>query len=315
MLIKEKHITRMGVGPLCRLFGKSRQAFYHRKHSFLEKEEQELIVLELVAQVRRELPGLGGHKLYKCIYQPLRTNGIKIGRDKLFTILRNHKLLIDRKRRNPKTTQSNRCFRRYPNLIKKLEIAQSEQLWVADITYISVGYDFNYLSLITDAYSKKIMGYCLHPYLSNEGCIEALKMALSNRILTTSLIHHSDRGVQYCSYDYVSLLKEHSISISMTESGEGYDNQIAERINGILKTEFNLDQIFKSRTDALLAVKRSINAYNNFRPHMSCDFLTPVEAHTTDQVLVKRWKNSRKSASKTKKQTAFHQQQELYNQI
>ena len=235
MLIKEKHITRMGVGPLCRLFGKSRQAFYHRKHSFLEKEEQELIVLELVAQVRRELPGLEGHKLYKCIYQPLRTNGIKIGRDKLFTILRNNKLLIDRKRRNPKTTQPHHWFRRYPNLIKKLEIAQSELLWVADITYISVGYDFNYLSLITDAYSKKIMGYCLHPYLSNDGCIEALKMALSNKTLPTNLIHHSDRGVQYCSYDYVSLLKEHSISISMTESGEGYDNQIAERINGILK--------------------------------------------------------------------------------
>ena len=313
MLIKEKHITRMCVGPLCRLFGKSRQAFYHRKHSFLEKEQQELIVLELVAQVRRELPGLGGHKLYKCIYQPLRTNGIKIGRDKLFTILRNHKLLIDRKRRNPKTTQSNHGFRHYPNLKKKLKIAQSEQLWVADITDIGVEYDFNYLSLITDAYSKKIMGYCLHPYLSNDGCIEALKMALSNKTLPTNLIHHSDRGVRYCSYDYVSLLKEHSILISMTESGEGYDNQIAERINGILKTEFNLDQIFKSRTDALLAVKRSINAYNNFRPHMSCDFLTPVEAHTTDQVLVKRWKNSRKSASKTKKQTAFHQQQELYN--
>ena len=130
-------------------------------------------------------------------------------------------------------------------------------------------------------------------------------MALSNRILPTSLIHHSDRGVQYCSYEYVSLLKGHSISISMTESGEGYDNQIAERINGILKTEFNLHQIYKSRTDALLSVKRSINAYNNFRPHMSCDFLTPVEAHTTDQVLVKRWKNSRKSASKAKKNLLF----------
>lgn len=314
MLIREKHITKMGVGPLCRLFGKSRQAFYHRKHYFSEKEEQELIVLELVAQVRRELPGLGGHKLYKCIYQPLRTNGIKIGRDKLFTILRNHKLLIDRKRRNPKTTQSNHWFRRYPNLIKKLDIAQSEQLWVADITYISIGYDFNYLSLITDAYSKKIMGYCLHPYLSNDGCIEALKMALSNRILPTSLIHHSDRGVQYCSYDYVSLLKENSISISMTESGEGYDNQIAERINGILKTEFNLHQIYKSRTDALLAVKRSINAYNNFRPHMSCNFLTPEEAHITEQVLVKKWKNSRKRVSKSKEQTAFHQHQELIQQ-
>lgn len=311
MLIKEKHITRMGVGPLCRLFGKSRQAFYDRRRCFSEKEEQELIVLELVAQIRRELPGLGGHKLYKCIYQPLRTNGIKLGRDKLFTILRNHKLLIDTKRRNPKTTQSNHWFRRYPNLLKKLEIAKSEQVWVADITYISIGYDFNYLSLITDAYSKKIMGYCLHPYLSNDGCIEALKMALSSKALLTNLIHHSDRGVQYCSYDYVSLLKENRISISMTESGEGYDNQIAERVNGILKTEFNLHQIYKSRAEAMLAVKRSINAYNNFRPHMSCGFLTPAEAHVTNQVLVKRWKNSRKRASKSKQQTAFHQHQEL----
>ena len=136
-------------------------------------------------------------------------------------------------------------------------------------------------------------------------------MALSNKSLSMTLIHHSDRGVQYCSYDYVALLKENSISISMTESGEGYDNQIAERINGILKTEFNLHQIYKSRTDALHAVKRSINAYNNFRPHMSCDFLTPAEAHTTDQVLVKRWKNSRKKTLKGKEQTAFHQHLEL----
>ena len=311
MLIKQKHITRMGVGPLCKLFGKSRQAFYNRKYYFSEREQQEMIVLELVSQVRRELPGLGGHKLYKCLYQPLRTNGIKIGRDKLFTILRNHNLLIDRKRRNPKTTQSNHWFRRYKNMAKDIKIEQSEQLWVADITYISVGYDFNYLSLITDAYSKKIMGYCLYPYLSNDGCIEALKMALSNKMLPTRLIHHSDRGVQYCSYDYVSLLKENNISISMTESGEAYDNQIAERVNGILKTEFKLHQNYKSRTDALMAVNCSINAYNNLRPHMSCDFLTPVEAHITNQILVKRWKNKRKKLLKSKEQTAFHQQQEL----
>ena len=190
------------------MFGKSRQAFYDRNHHFSQKDEQELIVLELVAQVQGELPSLGGHKLYKCIYQPLQTNGMKIRRDKLFTILRNHKLLIDTKRRNPKTTQSNHWFRRYPNLIKKLEITKPEQAWVADITYISIGYDFNYLSLITDAYSKKIMGHCLHPYLSNDGCIKALQMALSSKALITNLIHHSDRGVQYCSYDYVSLLKE-----------------------------------------------------------------------------------------------------------
>lgn len=196
-------------------------------------------------------------------------------------------------------------------MTKNLEILTSEQLWVADITYISVGYDFNYLSLITDAYSKKIMGYCLYPYLSNEGCIEALKMALSKRILPSKLIHHSDRGVQYCSFDYVSLLRNSNISISMTESGEAYDNQIAERINGILKTEFKLHQTYKSRPEALLAVKSSINAYNSIRPHMSCNFMTPDDAHTTDEVLIKRWKNRRKKASQIKEQTAFHQHQEL----
>lgn len=312
MLIKEKHITRMGVGPLCKLFGKSRQAFYSRKYFFSAKEQEETIVLELVAQVRRELPGLGGHKLYKCIYQPLRTNEIKMGRDKLFTLLRNHKLLIDTKKKNPKTTQSNHWFRRYPNLIIDMKVNQSEQLWVADITYISIGYDFNYLSLITDAYSKQIMGYCLHPYLSNDGCIEALRMALSNRKKTIpiSLIHHSDRGVQYCSYDYVDLLKENKILISMTSAGEGYENQIAERINGILKSEFKLHKVFKSRTDALLAVKLSINAYNNLRPHMSCDYMTPSEAHVTTTPLIKRWKNRRKKNIEAKDQTMFHQSKE-----
>ena len=294
MLIKEKHITRMGVGPLCKLFGKSRQAFYARKHFFSEKEQEEIVVLELVAQVRRELPGLGGHKLYKCLYQP-----------------RNNKLLIDRKRRNPKTTQSHHWFRRYPNLTKELAVTQSEQLWVADITYICIGYDFNYLSIITDAYSKQIMGYCLYPYLSNDGCIEALKMALNNRCTSNALIHHSDRGVQYCSYDYIDILREHKIPVSMTNDGEGYENQIAERVNGILKTEFKLHQVFKSRTDALLAVKSSINAYNNLRPHMSCDFMTPVEAHITNQPLIKRWKNSRKRSAQIKQQTAFHQNKEV----
>lgn len=313
MLIKEKHITRMGVGPLCKLFGKSRQAFYRRKYFLSAKEQEEIIVLEMVAQVRRELPGLGGHKLYKCIYQPLRTNEIKMGRDKLFTLLRNHKLLIDTKKRNPKTTQSNHWFRRYPNLTIDMKVNQSEHLWVADITYISIGYDFNYLSLITDAYSKQIMGYCLHPYLSNDGCIEALKMALSNRIkpIPISLIHHSDRGVQYCSYDYVDLLRENKIEISMTSSGEGYENQIAERVNGILKSEFKLHKVFKSRTEALLAVKISINAYNNLRPHMSCDYMTPSDAHVATIPLIKRWNNRRKKNINTKDQTIFHQSKEL----
>ena len=295
MLIKEKHITRMGVGPLCKLFGKSRQAFYQKKWHLSDQEQQELVVLELVAQVRRELPGLGLHKLYKCIYQPLRSNNIKIGRDKLNTLLRKHGLLIKKRRRNPKTTQSNHhWFRRYPDLTKNLEVQRSEQLWVSDITYICIGYDFNYLSLITDAYSKKIMGYCLHPFLTNDGSIEALKMAISNRDTSDSLIHHSDRGSQYCSYDYVTILKSVHISISLTQNGEAHENPIAERINGILKTEFNLNRIFKSRTEALFAVRNSIEAYNNLRPHMSCNYLTPTVAHLTAQPLIKCWKNRRK---------------------
>jgi transposase InsO family protein len=302
MLIKEKHVTRMGVGPLCKLFGKSRQAYYKKKWFITDQEQQEMIVLELIAQVRRELPGLGLHKLYRCIYQPLRSNNIKFGRDKVHTLLRKYGLLITKKRRNPKTTQSNHhWFRRYPDLTKELEVNQAEQLWVSDITYICIGYDFNYLSLITDAYSKKIMGYCLHPYLTNDGCIEALKMAIVGRSFNRTLIHHSDRGSQYCSYDYVTILKKTGIQISLTQNGEAHENPIAERVNGILKTEFNLNKIFKSRTQALLAVKSSIEAYNNLRPHMSCNYLTPVVAHLSDQALIKCWKNTRKkSISSTK---------------
>ena len=294
MLIKEKHITGMGVGPLCKLFGKSRQAFYQKEWYLSDVEQRELIVLELVAQVRRELPGLGLHKLYKCIYQPLRTNHINIGRDKLNTLLRNHGLLITRKLRGPRTTQSNHMFWKYPDLAKGLEINRPEQLWVADITYICISYDFNYLSLITDAYSKKIMGYCLHPYLTNEGTINALNMAISNRITDFPLMHHSDRGVQYCSYDYIKLLNREKIAVSMTQHGEAYENPIAERVNGILKTEFKLSRIFKSRSEALSAVKIAIEAYNNIRPHMSCSNLTPVVAHQTNELLVKYWTNRRK---------------------
>jgi putative transposase len=294
MLIREKHITRMGVGPLCKLFGKSRQAFYQKEWHLSDAEQMELIVLELVAQVRRELPGLGLHKLYKCIYQPLRTNHINMGRDKLNTLLRNHGLLISRKLRGPRTTQSNHMFWKYPDLAKSLEINRSEQLWVSDITYICISYDFNYLSLITDAYSRKIMGYCLHPYLTNEGTISALNMAIKNRTTILPLMHHSDRGVQYCSYDYIKLLNREKIAISMTQHGEAYENPVAERVNGILKTEFKLSRIFKSRSEALLAVKIAIEAYNNVRPHMSCSNLTPVVAHQTSEPLIKYWKNRRK---------------------
>jgi len=285
----------MGVGSLCRLFGKSRQAYYQREFYLSDVEQMEIIVLELIAIVRRELPGLGLHKLYRCIYQPLRTNNIKMGRDKLNTLMRNHGLLIVKKRRGPRTTNSNHAFHIYLDLAKDLELVRSGQLWVSDITYITISYDFNYLSLITDAYSKKIMGYCLHPYLTNEGTINALKMALNNRPQSDlPLMHHSDRGVQYCSYDYIKMLNKEKVIISMPQNGEAYENPIAERVNGILKTEFDLSKVFQSRSEALISVKMAIEAYNNVRPHMSCSYLTPAAAHSTTVPLKKHWKNTRK---------------------
>lgn len=167
-----------------------------------------------------------------------------MGRDKLHELLTRQGMLIRRRKGAPKTTNSRHWMKKYPNLVRELVVAQSEQLWVADITYLCVGYDFNYLSLITDAYSKKIVGYHLHPNLSAEGSLSALSMALKTRNKFLPLIHHSDRGTQYCSFEYVMELREADIAISMTEDGEGYENQIAERRNGILKTAFNLSRIF-----------------------------------------------------------------------
>jgi putative transposase len=251
-----------------------------------------MLALDLVTALRREIPGLGTKKLYLLLREPLQKSGISMGRDQLHELLRAHHLLIRHGRSVPKTTHSNHLLRKYPNLIKDLPLIETEQVWVCDMTYIYVGYDFNYLSLITDAYSKKIVGYYLHQFLSTEGCLRALEMALATRSKQQSkLIHHSDRGVQYCSFEYVKRLKSAGITISMTDSGEAYENQIAERMNGILKYEFKLNQVFKNHMEALLAVERSIKHYNTLRPHMSCSYLTPAQAHLAAEPLVKQWKS------------------------
>ncbi len=297
-MLQHNEIAKVGVGPLCRLFGKSRQAFYERKCFANQRIADSLLTLDLVVAFRREIPGLGTKKLYLLIHTSLEESGIKMGRDRLHELLREHNLLIRRKRGIPKTTQSNHWLRKYPNLIKDWPIIAKEQVWVSDLTYICVGYGFNYLSLVTDAYTKKIVGYCLHPFLSTEGCLKALKMAIGSRTQRENrLIHHSDRGVQYCSFEYVQQLREDNIFISMTDDGQAYENQIAERINGILKTEFKLNRVFKTHVEALLAVEASIQNYNMLRPHMSCGYLTPSEAHELGTPLVKHWK------PKTKKET------------
>jgi transposase InsO family protein len=180
-------------------------------------------------------------------------------------------------------------MRKYDNLVKGVVLGRPEQVFVSDITYIATEDGYNYLSLVTDACSKKIMGYQLSEDLKPLGCMQALEMALGRRTTNLPLIHHSDRGYQYCSKEYVALLQRQGISISMTENGDPYENAIAERVNGILKEEFYLGETFASYAEAKRHVTESITTYNSMRPHLSCDFMTPEIAHTHQQLYPKRW--------------------------
>lgn len=245
----------------------------------------------MVKALRREIPGLGTPKLHLLLQSTFKKSGIKMGRDKLHALLQSRRLIITRKPVIPKTTNSCHWMKKYPNLIRDKLIDSTESVWVADLTYLYVGFDFNYLSLITDAHSKLIVGYCLHPFLTAEGCLKALDMALKTKgKVDKTLIHHSDRGSQYCSFQYVTRLREANIQISMTENGDPYENAIAERINGILKYDFRLNRVFDNRIDALLATEAAIKNYNNLRPHMSCNYMTPAQAHQLDlPVMKKHW--------------------------
>jgi putative transposase len=248
------------------------------------------------------MPRIGTRKLYHMLTDALQEHKIKIGRDKLFDLLEEHGMLVRRrKRRKVSTTDSNHPFRRYPNLTRELQVMRPNQLWVSDITYIRLIDEFCYLSLVTDAYSRRIVGYCLYPTLQKEGPLAALQMALSNLPSTgeESLIHHSDRGKQYCCDAYVNMLMEKKTIISMTEKGDPYENALAERVNRTLKEEFLLDQGFDSFELASGAVSNAVNIYNTQRPHDSCNRLTPDEAHQQQGPLPMKWKKRKKKESLT----------------
>jgi len=288
--MKQDH-PRTGMARLCRLFGKTRHAYYDalwRKENSLVKED---VILQEVINIRKDLPTLGTRKIHYVLQPRLASHKISIGRDYLFDLLAEHRLLIRRRKRKVITTDSRHWMRKYSNLIKPISVNRPEQIWVSDITYIRMINQWGYLSLITDAYSRKIMGHSFRNDLAAEGCIEALKMALNSRIYNEQVIHHSDRGSQYCSHQYVNLLLENNIAISMTENGDPYENALAERMNGIIKTEFNLynSQLGFEQTGNLIT--KSINAYNCLRPHASCDYMTPNETHLKSGQLNKRWKN------------------------
>lgn len=239
------------------------------------------------------MPRIGTRKLHYMLTETLNRHKVSIGRDKLFDLLDEYGLLVRRrKRRRVNTTDSNHPFRKYPNLVRELQVLRPNHLWVSDITYIGLTDSFCYLSLITDAYSRKIVGYCLHPTLKKEGPIQAMAMALQTvpDKLEAPLIHHSDRGLQYCCSDYTTLLQNKGISISMTEKGDPYENAIAERVNGILKEEFGLYCDFDNYEKAMAKVESAIEVYNQLRPHASCNYLTPEQAHQQNGSLTAKWK-------------------------
>lgn len=248
------------------------------------------IVLKLVHEIRGDLPRAGVPKLHFMLQEKLAPHRIKMGRDALYQLLGEHGYLLRYRRRKPYTTNSNHPYKKYPNLIREIKyLTHPGQLWVSDITYIRLREGFAYLSIVTDAYSHKIIGHCLHPTLHSDGPIHALLQASKSK-QGCSLIHHSDRGSQYCCAEYVKVLEHSGIQISMTEKGDPYENAIAERINGILKGDFLLDRTFASFTDARQAVDNAVEKYNHIRPHDSCDKLTPVQAHNQSGFLRKRWK-------------------------
>lgn len=277
---------------LCRLFGKTRHAYYDHQWRQRDDSLKDDIILQLVHKIREQLPRLGTRKLLELLEPELASHQIKVGRDYLFDLLAEHKLLIRRRKRRVITTDSRHWMRKYANLTKELIIVRPEQLWVSDITYIRMQNQWGYLSLITDAYSRKIMGFGFRTDLSALGCLAALQMAYANRMYERSfLIHHSDRGCQYCCKEYVDLLGSQNIAISMTERGDPYENALAERMNGIVKEEFNLYSSQENFEQTYQRIVKSIAAYNEIRPHGSCDYLTPCQAHKKHGELKKRWKN------------------------
>lgn len=278
------------MSTLCELFGRSRQAYYQRKKYVYKEEVKTEILLQMIAKERKGMPNLGGRKLLVQLESKLAEE-LHLGRDAFFNFLRNNQLLV-RRRRGIRTTYSDHWMHKYPNLIKDVIPTRAHQIWVSDITYIPTAQGFAYLSLITDLYSRKIIGWKLGSTLQAKHTLEALEMAINQLPKgSTGVIHHSDRGAQYCCDDYVKVLKSNNISISMTENGDPRENAVAERVNGILKSEWLNQMKLRTREHAYNELVNIIRTYNHERPHASISMKTPEVAHTTSDKLSRCWKN------------------------
>lgn len=278
------------------MFGVSRQVYYRSKKRRIKKQDLSVRVIELVTGMRMKMPRIGTRKLYHMLKESLEP--LQIGRDKLFRIMKANHLLIKPKRSYHITTDSHHRFRKHKDLTIDMKVNRPEQLWVSDITYLGNRKEPCYLALVTDAYSKMIVGYDVSDSLSMEGSVRALKMALSTRTYKREkLIHHSDRGLQYCCEEYQRILNKNSVRCSMTESYDPYRNAVAERVNGILKQEFIPVRAGIRISEMKKIVSESVNIYNNIRPHHACFMNTPKYMHRQSKIKIRTYKRKNSSQS------------------
>jgi putative transposase len=268
----------VSLSRACRLLGVTRQAVYQKEKRADRRSTELAPVKDLVMEIRRFMPRLGGRKLYFLLKPAFEERGIKLGRDGFFDYLREHRLLVRPVKRYTKTTNSRHWMKKHPNRLKGQELKRPEQAFVSDITYVETDEGTHYLSLVTDAYSRKIMGYEVSDDMRAESVVKALHQAAKQRQTHRSLLHHSDRGLQYCSAVYQQELKRHDITPSMTDGYDCYQNALAERVNGILKQEFLLYKC-RSLKDLKSLVQESIDIYNRLRPHLSLGMKTPEQVH------------------------------------
>lgn len=269
----------MSVGRLCDVAGMSRQNYYRQRRIRQRQDVDEQLVLELVRRERWRQPKLGGRKLLHLIGPELADADVAIGRDRFFELLKAHDLLIERRRRTTRTTDSRHGFAIHPNRAKDLVLTGPHQLWVSDITYLRTETGFVYLALVMDALSRTIVGYDCSDSLEAIGASRALAMAIGQLPACARPMHHSDRGIQYCCADYIQRLTDAKLTISMTEENHCYENSQAERLNGTLKHELGLSTTFADVAAARAMSDEAVSIYNHHRPHQALSYATPMQVH------------------------------------
>jgi putative transposase len=279
--------------------GYSPQAFHKQQKRVLQKQVNEQFILQQIDLIRKQQPRCGGRKLFIMLQPFFHEHNIIMGRDNFFNLLKRNKLLVRKTKRCVFTTNSKHHFHRYPNLAKDFVPLKAHELWVADITYIPLKERFAYLFLITDAYSRKIVGFHVSDDMKVSSATLALKKALAQKPPETIVMHHSDRGIQYCSTEYVALLQQYHAMISMTQNGDPYENAMAERVNGILKDEL-VSSYYDTIDNASNHIARCITVYNYRRRHSSLNWQIPDDVHKQQGPQIRRWKNYYQNNTKTK---------------